>query len=111
MANLWGGRFTKETDEKVFEFNESFSFDIRLLPQDIRGSIAQAKMLGKQGIISEDESVRIVEGLETIKKQAEEGKLIYGKENEDVHSFVEAELIKLIGDAGKKLHTGRSRND
>ena len=111
MGNLWGGRFTKKTDEKVFEFNESFSFDKRLLPQDIRGSIAHAKMLGEQNIISSEDAEKIIDGLEEIKNMYEKGELSLKSGSEDVHSFVEAKLIELIGDAGKKLHTGRSRND
>ena len=111
MSNLWGGRFTKKTDEKVFDFNESFSFDKRLLPQDIRGSIAHAKMLGEQNIISSEDAEKIVGGLEEISNMYKKGELSLKSGPEDVHSFVEAKLIELIGDTGKKLHTGRSRND
>ncbi|MGI6020292.1 MAG: argininosuccinate lyase [Lachnospiraceae bacterium] len=111
MAQLWGGRFTKPTDDKVNEFNASINFDIRLLPQDIRGSVAHATMLGKQGIITQEESDLICETLQDILKDSTEGKLCASSEYEDVHSFVEANLIDRIGDAGKKLHTGRSRND
>ena len=111
MAQLWGGRFTKETDQLVYNFNASISFDQRFLKQDITGSIAHATMLGKTGIISEEESAQIIEGLKTILSDVENGKLEITSEYEDVHSFVEANLIDRIGDAGKKLHTGRSRND
>ncbi len=111
MAQLWGERFTKETDRLVYSFNASIRFDRRLLRQDVRGSIAHAAMLGKTGIISEEESDRIIEGLGTIVSDVEKGELELTPEYEDVHSFVEANLIRRIGDAGKKLHTGRSRND
>ena len=107
---LWGGRFTKETDELVFNFNESLSFDRKLYKQDITGSIAHAKMLGKQGIISDEESNQIIEGLKGILADLDSGALEFDK-SEDIHSFVEATLTERIGDAGKKLHTGRSRND
>ena len=111
MAQLWGGRFTKETDQLVYDFNASISFDKKLLPQDIAGSIAHADMLGKQGIITCQEKESIISGLRSILKDVESGALIVDETKEDVHSFVEAELIQRIGDAGKKLHTGRSRND
>ena len=111
MAVLWGGRFTKETDDAVFAFNESLSFDRRLYKADITGSLAHAEMLGKQGIISEKEASDIKEGLLSILKDIESGTLEFDPKCEDIHSFVEANLIKRIGDAGKKLHTGRSRND
>ena len=108
---LWGGRFTKEENQLVHNFNESLSFDQKFYAQDIRGSIAHVKMLGKQNIISEDEMNQIIKGLEGIKADIDAGKLEFSKESEDIHSFVEANLIERIGDAGKKLHTGRSRND
>ena len=111
MAQLWGGRFTKETDQLVYNFNASISFDQRFLKQDITGSIAHATMLGKTGIISDEESAKIIEGLKGILADVENGSLEITSEYEDVHSFVEANLIDRIGDAGKKLHTGRSRND
>lgn len=111
MAGLWGGRFTKKTDDEVFAFNESLSFDYRLFEKDIEGSIAHVVMLEKQHIISLEEKDAIVKGLITIKNDINEGKLEFSHEYEDVHSFVEAKLIELIGDAGKKMHTGRSRND
>lgn len=111
MADLWGGRFTKQTDDAVFAFNESLSFDKRLYAVDIKGSICHATMLGKQGIISTDEMNSIVEGLKGILNDINKGKLEFDPKCEDIHSFVESNLIKRIGDAGKKLHTGRSRND
>ncbi|MBO4776081.1 MAG: argininosuccinate lyase [Lachnospiraceae bacterium] len=111
MAVLWGGRFTKETDDKVFNFNESLSFDKRLYAVDINGSKCHAKMLGKQGIITEAEAESIIKGLDTILNDIESGKLEFDNKCEDIHSFIEANLTKRIGDAGKKLHTGRSRND
>ncbi len=111
MAQLWGGRFTKETVQEVFDFNQSFSFDKRLLKHDIQGSIAHVRMLAKQKIISENDAALIKGGLESINDDAAGGKLDFSDGYEDVHSFVEALLIKRIGDVGKKLHTGRSRND
>jgi len=108
---LWGGRFTKETDQLVHNFNASISFDQKLYKQDIEGSIAHVSMLAKQGIISEDEKALIIKGLTSILEDIEAGKLEFDNEHEDIHSFVEAHLIQRIGEAGKKLHTGRSRND
>ena len=111
MAQLWGGRFTKETDKKVYDFNASIRFDKRLLERDCEGSVAHAVMLAKCGIISKEESTSIIDGLVSIKDDVLNGKLLITDEYEDIHSFMEANLIKRIGDAGKKLHTGRSRND
>ena len=111
MAQLWGGRFTKATEEKVYAFNASIHFDKRLLTQDITGSIAHVVMLAKQGILTNEEKDSIIRGLTGIREDVENGKLEITDEYEDVHSFVEANLIDRIGDAGKKLHTGRSRND
>ena len=111
VAQLWGGRFTKETDKLVYNFNASISFDQKLYKQDMEGSIAHVKMLGKQGILTEKEMQDIVDCLKEILKEVEEGKLIITDEYEDIHSFVEAKLIDRLGDTGKKLHTGRSRND
>lgn len=108
---LWGGRFTKETDKLVYNFNASISFDQKFFRQDIQGSIAHATMLGAQGIISNDDSEKIVAGLKSILEDIESGKLEITDEYEDIHTFVEANLIERIGDAGKRLHTGRSRND
>ena len=111
MAQLWGGRFTKETDKLVYDFNASISFDKRFYGQDIRGSIAHVTMLAKQGILTDEEKGQIIKGLESIRTDVENGTLEITEEYEDIHSFVEANLIDRIGDAGKKLHTGRSRND
>ena len=111
MAILWGGRFTKDNDKEMFDFNESLSFDKRLYKVDITGSLAHAEMLGKQGIISIEEAEDITKGLKSILGDIESGSLKIDSAAEDIHSFVEAELIKRIGDTGKKLHTGRSRND
>ena len=111
MAQLWGGRFTKETDQLVYDFNASITFDKRLLPQDIRGSKAHATMLAAVGVITEEERDSILAGLDGILADATSGALEITTKYEDVHSFVESNLIDRIGDAGKKLHTGRSRND
>jgi argininosuccinate lyase len=108
---LWGGRFSEGTDEFVEEFTESISFDKNLALYDIKGSIAHAKMLGKQGIIPQEDAEKIIKGLEEIKKEIEEGKFQWKKELEDVHMNIEKALIEKIGDVGGKLHTGRSRND
>ena len=108
---LWGGRFTKETDQLVNNFNASISFDQKFFRQDIRGSIAHAYMLGNQGIITKEESKQIQDGLKGILSDIENGKLEITDEYEDIHTFMEATLIERIGDVGKKLHTGRSRND
>ena len=110
---LWGGRFTKETDQLVQNFNESLSFDQKFYRQDIRGSIAHVKMLAKQGILSEKDRDDIIKGLEGIRQDLDEGTLIIpaGSGYEDIHSFVEGTLTERIGEAGKRLHTGRSRND
>ena len=111
MAQLWGGRFTKETDKLVYDFNASINFDKRLFEQDIEGSIAHVVMLEKQGILTCEEKDQIVKGLTQIREDVRDGKLTITSEYEDIHSFVEANLIDRIGDAGKKMHTGRSRND
>lgn len=108
---LWGGRFTKETNKLVENFNESLSFDHRFYKQDIRGSIAHVKMLAKQNILTDTERDKIIEGLNSIEADIDAGKLKFDDGSEDIHSFVEAHLIERIGDTGKKLHTGRSRND
>ena len=108
---LWGGRFTKETDELVNRFNASLPFDQRFYHQDIRGSIAHVTMLAKQGIIADEERDAIIAGLKGIEKDIESGALSLNSDAEDIHSFVESNLIDRIGDIGKKLHTGRSRND
>ena len=111
MAQLWGGRFTKETDKLVYNFNASLSLDSKLYRQDITGSMAHASMLAKQGIIEEQEKEEILKGLKSILEDIEAGTLVFSEEYEDIHSFVEANLIDRCGDVGKKLHTGRSRND
>lgn len=102
MAQLWGGRFTGKTDELVYQFNASISFDQRFLKQDIEGSIAHVVMLEKQGILTEDEKNAIVRGLTGIREDVEAGKLSITDEYEDIHSFVEANLTARIGEAGKK---------
>ena len=108
---LWGGRFTKETDKLVNNFNASLPFDRRFYKQDIEGSIAHVTMLAKQGILTEEDKASIIAGLTGIRNDLDNGILEFDENAEDIHSFVEAELIKRIGDAGKRLHTGRSRND
>ena len=108
---LWKGRFSKELNHEVNAFNSSLSFDHRMYKQDIRGSLAHAKMLCKQHIIEEKDYEEIVEGLNAILKEIEEGTLLFDPEAEDIHMFVESELTKRYPVAGKKLHTGRSRND
>jgi len=108
---LWGGRFTKETNQLVHNFNASLSFDQKFYKQDIEGSIAHVTMLAKQEIITDNEKDQIINGLVKIRDDLTNGRLEIDSEHEDIHSFVEAHLIELVGDAGKKLHTGRSRND
>lgn len=111
MAQLWGGRFQKKTDDLVYEFNASITFDKTFFKEDLEGSRAHVKMLSKQGIITKDDEKAILEGLDSIEKDVEAGKLEITAEYEDIHSFVEANLIDRVGESGKKLHTGRSRND
>lgn len=111
MAKQWGGRFEGKTDELVEQLGQSVTFDARLAPWDIRASIAHARMLGRQGIIPSAEAKRIISGLQSIAKQVESGKFSFDPALEDVHTNIEAALVRLIGDAGKRLHTGRSRND
>lgn len=111
MAQLWGGRFTKETDQLVYNFNASISFDKKLYRQDIEGSIAHVRMLGRQGILTSEEALEMSAELKKILSEVENGSLKISDEYEDIHSFVEAVLIGRLGDTGKKLHTGRSRND
>ena len=108
---LWGGRFTKETNQLVHNFNASISYDQKFYKQDILGSIAHVTMLEKQNILTAEEKTAIVEGLQSILQDIENGSLEITAEHEDIHSFVEANLIQRIGEPGKKLHTGRSRND
>lgn len=111
MADLWGGRFTKDTERMVYEFNASINFDKKLYKQDIQGSMAHVKMLAKQGILSEADRDVILKGLQSILEDVENGSLVIDMKYEDIHSFVEANLIDRVGEAGKRLHTGRSRND
>ena len=111
MAKLWAGRASGEINEAAESFNASISFDKRLIGEDIKGSVAHAAMLGKQGIISEKESEEIIAGLGGILDDLDSGALTVDMTAEDVHTFVEQTLIARIGDAGKKLHTARSRND
>ena len=108
---MWAGRFAKETDSRVNDFNSSISFDARMYKHDILGSIAHATMLGEQNIIDPSESKVIIEGLKGILSDIENGKLQFDPNAEDIHMFIEAELTERIGDAGKRLHTARSRND
>ena len=108
---LWGGRFTKETNEFVHNFNESISFDQKFYKQDIAGSIAHVTMLARQGILSAEDKEVIVKGLEGIREDLDTGRLVITAGYEDIHSFVEAVLTERVGEAGKRLHTGRSRND
>ena len=108
---LWAGRFQKETDTAVNDFNSSISFDARLYQEDIAGSIAHATMLGKQGVIEEHEAEKIIQGLQAILKDIEAGAVEFSEENEDIHINIESELTSRSGDTGKRLHTARSRND
>lgn len=111
MPKMWAGRFQKEEDERVNDFNSSISFDRRMVNSDIAGSIAHARMLGEQGIIAKAEAEKIMQGLAGILTDLEEGTLSIDLTAEDIHMFVEAELTKRLGDTGKRLHTARSRND
>ena len=111
MAKLWGGRFQKNTDKKVDDFNSSIRFDKRMYRQDIKGSKAHAEMLGKQGIIPKEDADKIIRGLDEILSDIENGKVEFLIDAEDIHMNVEKLLTDRIGDAGKRLHTGRSRND
>ncbi|MCR4563331.1 MAG: argininosuccinate lyase [Clostridiales bacterium] len=111
MEKMWAGRFSKELNEVADDFNSSLKFDCKMYKQDIEGSIAHASMLGAKGIISPDESEKIIGALGEILSDIENGKLLFDNGAEDVHMFVEQELTKRIGDTGKRLHTARSRND
>ena len=108
---LWSGRFNKDTNALVDELNASIDFDSRMFREDIRGSIAHASMLGAQGIIDKEESEKIIACLNEILSDIEAGRLEFNRDAEDIHMFVEAELTRRIGDAGKRVHTARSRND
>ena len=111
MEKLWGGRFTEETDTLVYNFNASITFDKRFYAQDIRGSIAHVTMLAAQKILTDDERDLIINGLNGILDDINSGKLVIDDSAEDIHSFIEGTLTERIGAVGKKLHTGRSRND
>ncbi len=111
MAKLWGGRFQKNTDKKVDDFNSSIRFDKRMYRQDIKGSKAHAEMLGKEGIIPKEDADKIIKGLDAILADIENGKVEFLIDAEDIHMNIEKLLTDRIGDAGKRLHTGRSRND
>lgn len=111
MSKLWGGRFSKATDTLVDDFNSSIRFDARMYAQDIEGSMAHAEMLGRQGIIPEADAALIVKTLGEIKTDIENGKVEFEIDAEDIHMNIETILISRIGDVGKRLHTGRSRND
>ena len=111
MDKMWAGRFDKALDKQADDFNSSIHFDCRMYKQDIIGSIVHAKMLGDKGIITTDEKAEIINGLSGILEDIENGNLPFNMDTEDIHMFIESELTKRIGDAGKKLHTARSRND
>ncbi len=111
MSKLWSGRFSKKGSRLLDLFNASLPFDRKLYKEDIKGSIAHARMLAKQNILTEDEAKKIEKGLREIQKEIEEGKFVFDIEDEDIHMAIEKRLIALIGDTGKKLHTARSRND
>ena len=110
-TNLWGGRFTEQADQTFQEFNNSFWFDRRLFLADVRGSVAHANALHGAGVLTSDENKQIVEGLNALKKTSETEKTFFDHDAEDIHSFIETKLVELIGETGKKVHTGRSRND
>ena len=110
MSKMWAGRFSKELDKQADDFNSSLHFDCKMYKQDIKGSVAHAQMLAKQGIITVSDSEIIISGLNSVLSDIESGALVFD-EGEDIHMFVEAELTKRIGDIGKRLHTARSRND
>ena len=111
MAKMWSGRFEKESSRLLDEFNASLTFDKELYKEDIEGSIVHAKMLNKQGILTDEEKNKIIDGLKKIEEEIEEGKFKFDISDEDIHMAIEKRLTNLIGDAGKKLHTARSRND
>ena len=111
MAKMWQGRFSKELDEKVNDFNSSISFDSRMYKEDISGSIIHVTMLGKKGIISEEDSRLIAKELSAIYEEIESGKLAFDPTAEDIHMFIESVLTERLGEVGKRLHTARSRND
>jgi argininosuccinate lyase len=108
---FWGGRFGASPAEAFERLNASIPFDVRLAPYDIKGSIAHARMLGVQGIVSKEESAELVRGLETVLEEVEAGEFLWDVSDEDVHTAVERRLREVVGDVALKLHTGRSRND
>ena len=110
-GKTWGGRFAEATNSLVVKYTESISFDSRLAKHDILASQAQARMLGKVGLVSPEESIALVEALEAIGKEIAAGKMVWREELEDIHTHIEQALIARLGDTGRKLHTGRSRND
>lgn len=111
MASLWGGRFEKEMDSLVKQFNASIFFDQRMFEEDVNGSVAHVTMLGEQGIVTKEEAAQIISGLEKIREKIRTGEIVFGVDDEDIHMGIESRLIEEIGDVGKKLHTARSRND
>ena len=111
MEKMWAGRFIGTLDKEADDFNSSISFDSKMYREDIRGSMAHAAMLASQNIITAEDSEKIIAGLEGILADLDSGRLMFNLDCEDIHMFVEAELTSRIGDAGKKLHTARSRND
>ncbi len=111
MASLWGGRFEKDMDDIVKRYNASIFFDQRMYQEDIDGSIAHVTMLGKQGIVTQEEARQIIDGLEGIRADIAAGKIVFNVDDEDIHMGIESRLIARIGEVGKKLHTARSRND
>lgn len=108
---LWAGRFSKETDKTTNDFNSSISFDSRMYREDIEGSLAHSEMLAQCGIISKEDKEQIHAGLKAILTDIESGALLIDPNAEDIHTFIEGELTSRVGDAGKRLHTARSRND
>ena len=111
MAKMWAGRFQKEENSEVNDFNSSISFDYVMFEEDIKGSMAHASMLGAKGIIKKEDSDLIILTLDKILNDIKSGSLAFDPEAEDIHMFIEAELTKRIGEVGKRLHTARSRND
>ena len=111
MEQLWGSRFSKKIDSKVNDFNSSLPFDYKLYKHDIMGSIAHSTMLSKQGILTQEEKDKIVKALNEILESIENGEITFDKDFEDIHTYIEKLLIEKVGEIGKKVHTGRSRND
>ena len=111
VKKMWGGRFSQGNSSLTEQYTESISYDRELYRQDIRGSMAHARMLARQGVLTKDEAEGLVKGLEAVQKEIEAGDFVWKQELEDVHMNIESRLTELVGDLGKKLHTGRSRND